>query len=171
MIAIKLDGKPTTAASDALSRYAQELYRRPGMAIVGVVELRHVERTQPAPDEERDPAVKLRITGLEIANPDQEGALRKAQQALYLHRNAQGTLDESGDIDLADRTLRLTDGLLSAVESARYQVGCRGWAEHARRALAVNGSTANELRAELRKLAEGLERLVAGEPAEGGDRS
>lgn len=171
MIAIKLDTKVSTSAGDALSRYAQELYRRPGMSVVGVVELRHVERTQPAPDEDKDPAVKVRIAGLEIANPDQEDAVRDAQRALYLHRNAQGTLDESGDIELADRTLKLTGGLLSAIESARYEVGCRGWADHARRALAVQQSTANELRAELRKLAEGLERLVAGEPAGDGDRS
>lgn len=165
MIAIKLDSKPTTAAGDSLSRYAQDLYRRPGMTLVGVVELRHVERTQPAPDEDKEPAVKLRITALEIANPGQEDTLRDAQRALYLHRNAQGTLDESGDIELADRTLKLTGGMLHAIEAARYEVAVRGWADHARRALAVNGSTANELRAELRKLADGLELVLRGEPA------
>lgn len=171
MTAIKLDGKLATSAAVSLERYAGQLYGRPGMTLVGVVELRHVERTQPAPDEDKEPAVKLRITALEIANPEQEDTLREAQRALYLHRNAQGTLDESGDIDLADRTLKMTGGLLHAIESARYEVGVRGWAEHARRALAVNGSTANELRHELSTIAAGLERLLRGEPAEGGDRS
>lgn len=170
MIGIKLDSKLTTAAGVSLERYAGKLYASPGMELVGVVALRHVERTQPAPDEDKEPSVKLRVTGLEIANPDQENTIREAQRALYLHRNAQGTLDESGDIELADRTLKLTGGLLHAIESARYEVAVRGWAEYARRAIAVNGSTANELRAELRKVAEGLERVLRGEPVEGGDR-
>lgn len=169
MISIKLDSKLTKSAFASLERYTTKLYGRPGMALVGVVELSHVERTQPAPDQDKEPSVKLRITGLEIANPDQEDTLRDAQRALYVHRNAQGTLDEDGDIELADRTLKMTGGLLHAIESARYEVGVRGWAEHARRAIAVNGSTANELRAELRKVAEGLERLLRGEPAEGGE--
>ena len=168
MIAIKLDAKPTTAAGASLERYATKLYGRPGMTLVGVVELRHVERTQPAPDEDKEASVKLRITALEVANPDQEDTLRDAQRALYLHRNAQGTLDEDGDIELSDRTLRMTGNMLHAVEAARYEVAVRGWADHARRALAVNGSTANELRHELTTIAAGLERLLRGEPAEDG---
>ncbi|MEU5939388.1 hypothetical protein ABZ807_09375 [Micromonospora sp. NPDC047548] len=171
MTAIKLDSKLSAQADTSLEPYAGKLYSRPGMALVGVVELRHVERTQPAPDEEKAPSVKLRITALEIANQGQEETLREAQRALYLHRNAQGTLDESGDIELADRTLKMTGNMLHAIEAARYEVGVRGWAEHARRAMAVSGSTANELRAELRKVAQGLERLLRGEPAEDGDRS
>lgn len=164
MTAIKLESKLSAQADASLARYGQELYRRPGMRLVGVVEFRHVERTQPAPDEDKKPSVTLRVTALEIANQEQENTLREAQRALYLHRNAQGTLDESGDIELSDRTLRMTGNMLHAIEAARYEVGVRGWAEQARRAMAVNGSTANELRAELRKLAEGLERLAAGEP-------
>ncbi|MFG3709504.1 hypothetical protein [Micromonospora sp. NPDC047730] len=168
MIAIKLDSKLTTAAGVSLERYASKLYGQPGMRLVGTVELRHVERTQPAPDEDKKPSVTLRVSGLELANPDQEDTIREAHRALYLHRNAQGTLDESGDIELADRTLKMAGNMLHAIEAARYEVAVRGWAEHARRAIAVNGSTANELRAELRKVAEGLERVLRGEPTEDG---
>jgi hypothetical protein len=167
LIAIKLDPKITAAAGNALERHAGKLYDRPGMRLVGVVELRHVERTQPAPDEDKEPGVKLRITTLEIANPDQEDTIRDAQRALYVHRNAQGTLDEAGDIDLADRTLKMTGGLLHAIESARMRVAAGHWADYARRAAAVERATAPELRHELEAIAKGLERVLRGEPADG----
>lgn len=164
MIALKLDSKLTTAAGVSLERYAGKLYARPGMRLVGVVELRHIERTQPAPEEDREPGVKLRITALEIANADQEETIREAQRALYLHRNAQGALDEEGDIDLADRTLKMTGGMLHAIEAARHQVAAGHWAEYARRAAAVNNATVAELRHELEAVAKGLERVLRGEP-------
>lgn len=170
MIGIKLDGKLTATAGGALERYAGKLYARPGMRLVGVVELRHVERVQPAPDEDKDPAVKLRVTSLEIANPDQEDTIREAMQALYLHRNAQGALDEQGDIDLADRTLKMTGGMLHAIESARLRVAAGHWADYARRAAAVERATAAELRHELEQIAAGLERVLRGEPADGEQR-
>jgi hypothetical protein len=157
MTVIKLDSTLAGNASLALERHAQKLYARPGVRIVGVVELRHVERTQPAPEESKDQSVKLRLTHLEIANPEQEDAIRQAMEALYLHRSAQGTLGEHGDIELADRTIRLTGGLLHAMEAARLQVAVRHWADQARRALATPGATAAELRHELDAVAAGLE--------------
>lgn len=167
MIGIKLDAKLTATAGGALERHAGKLYARPGMRIVGVVELRHVERVQPAPDEDKEPAVKLRITQLEVANADQEDAVREAMQALYLHRNAQGTLDEAGDVDLADRTVRMTGGLLHAIEAARMRVAVGLWADQCRRALAVEKITVAEMRHELDAVAQGLERVLRGEPADG----
>lgn len=166
MIAIKLDGKLSTAAGGSLERHASSLYSRPGARLVGVVELRHVERTQPAPDEDKEASVKLRITGLEIANDEQEDTIRRAMEALYIHRSSRGTLDEDGAVELADQTLRLTEGMLHAIEAARLQVGARAFAEQCRRALAVQGATAAELRHELEAVAKGLERVLRGEPAE-----
>jgi cobyrinic acid a,c-diamide synthase len=167
VIAIKLDSKMSATAGGALERHAAALYTRRGMRVVGVVELRHVERTEPAPDEDKEPSVKLRITGLEIANQDQEDVLREAMSALYLHRNAQGVLDEQGDIDLADRTLTMTGGLLHAIEAARMRVAVAHWADQCRRALAVDQITVAEMRHELDAVAQGLERVLRGEPADG----
>lgn len=167
MIAIKLDGKLSTSAGDSLALHAQELYRRPGMRLVGVVELRHAERTQPAPDEDKEPSVKLRISALELANVEQEDTLRKAMEALYVHRTAHGTLDDEGAVELSERTLKHTGDLLHAVEAARMRVGAGQWADYARRAAGVGAATVAELRHELDAVAKGLERVLRGEPAAG----
>jgi hypothetical protein len=161
MTAIKLDGKPSANASLALERFAQKLYSRPGMNVVGVVELRHVERTQPAPDEDKEPSVKLRVTHLELAAPEQEDAIRQAMEALYLHRSAQGTIDEAGDINLSERTIKHTGGLLHALEAARMRVAVRHWADQARRALGVQSITVTEMRHELDAIAAGLEAALS----------
>lgn len=166
MTAIKLDSKFSANADAALERHAGPLYNRPGVRIVGVVELAHVERTQPAPDEDKEPSVKLRVTHLEVANPEQEDAIRQAMEALYLHRTAQGTLGEGGDIELSERTIRLTGGLLHALEAARLRVAVAHWADQSRRALAVAQITAAEMRHELDAVAAGLEAALRGEAGE-----
>lgn len=162
MIAIKLDGKLSAHAGLSLERHAQTLYNRPGMRVVGVVELRHVERTQPAPEEDKEPKVTLRVAALEVANPEQEDALRQAMEALYLHRSAQGTLDESGDVQLAERTLTRTGGLMHAIEAARMRVAVSHFADQARRALSVEQITVAEMRHELDAIAAGLEQVLTG---------
>lgn len=167
MTKIKIEGRPAANASLALERFSQKLYNRPGLNVVGVVELRHVERTQPAPDEDKEQTVTLRMTHLELANPEQEDAIRQAMEALYLHRSAQGTLGEDGDITLAERTIKLTGGMLHAVEAARMRVSVRHWADQARRALAVENITVAEMRHELDAVANGLETVLsAGDPDE-----
>lgn len=163
MTDIKLDSKVSAHAAASLERYATKLYNRPGMRIVGVVEFVHVERTQPAPDVDKQPSVKLRMSGLEIANPEQEDAVRQAQEALYLHRSAQGTLGEGGDVELSERTIKLTGGLLHAIEAARMRVAVRAFADQCRRALAVEKITVAEMRHELDAIAQGLEQVLAGE--------
>lgn len=149
MTTIKLDSKPATAAGDALAPHATRLYANPGVRILGVVELAHVERTEPAPDEDREPSVKLRISHLEIANSEQEDALRTAQRALYLNRTAQGTLGEDGDIELSKHTLSLTAGILASVEASRLRVALDHWAVYARRVLNTSNVTISEMRHEL----------------------
>jgi hypothetical protein len=154
---LKLDGKPATAASDALVPWAQELYKKPGMRIVGVVELAHVERTQPAPDEDKEASVKLRITHLELAGDgQQENAVREAMRALYLHRNAQGTLTEEMDVELSKETLRKLGDRLDATEAAKRGIAIEHWASYARRALHTKDITHAELLHELKAIADGL---------------
>ncbi len=167
MTQIKLDGKPGAAALLALEPHAQMLYARPGVRILGVVELAHVERTQPAPDEDKEPSVKLRVAGLEIANAEQEDALRRAQTALYRHRTAYGTITEDSEVELSDRVLEQTGGLLDAIEAARLRVAVRHWADQCRRALGVASITVTEMRHELDAVAAGLEAVLRGEADDG----
>lgn len=156
MTTIKLDGKPASSAANALALHAQHLYRTPGARIVGVVELAHVERTEPAPEEDKDPAVKLRITHLEIADPEQEEALRQAQRALYLQRTARGTFDEDGQVELSEATLRLTAGQIASIDAARLRIALAHWSEQARRVLAIPEITVSEMRHELDTISQGL---------------
>lgn len=165
MTVAKLEGKTAAAAAAGLEPYISTLYANPGKRVIGVVELRHAERTQPAPDEDKEPSVKLRITHLELARPEQEEALRQAQRALFLHRTASGTLDEEGELALSDQALRLVADHLHALEAARLRAAVQHWQAQARRVLSMQDLTATEVRHELDTIADGLAAvLYATEP-------
>ena len=157
MTTLKIDGKPTATARDGIDAYIPGLYATPGKRLVGVIELEHVERVEPAPGADREASVRVRISALEIANPDQEDQLRRAQQALYLHRTAMGTLGEDGDWQLAKDTLDRCAGMLHALEAARLRAATNHARNHARRVLAVPEITVAEMRHELDQLADMLD--------------
>lgn len=156
MTAAKIEGKPSAAAQAGLEPWIQPLYQVPGRRVIGVVELRHVERTQVAPEADSEPSVKLRITHLEIAREEQEETLRQALQALFLHRTAYGTLNEDSEIELSDQSLRLIADSLHAAEAARLRAAVTVWHQQARRVLGVSEITAAEMRHELDMIADGL---------------
>lgn len=157
MTALKIKGgKLTSAAADALEPYKRKLYADQGARIVGVIELAHEERSEPAPDVDKEPCVTLRISHLEIANPEQENALREAQRVLFLHRTASGTLDEDGELRLSRGTLERTAGLLGSIEAARLRAGLAHWAGYARRVVSQQNLTQTEIRHELDSIADGL---------------
>lgn len=116
-----LVGGDRTASID---RYAQRLYDNPGMAVMGVVELRHVDRVEPAEGvSEKDPRVNLRIEALEVApSGGAEDTLREVARALYVTRTAAGTLGSDDEIQLAAQTLELAGGLVAEHEAARLRV-------------------------------------------------
>ena len=164
MTTLKVDSKVSAAASDALEPYVNPLYARPGMRIVGVIELAHVERTQPAPDTDNRASVKVKISHLEIANPEQEGAIREAMKALYVQRTASGKLDEdSGQMELSEQTLRLTGGLLHAIEAARLKAAVQHWQAYARSVVHQPNLTISEIRHELDTIASGLKAALDAE--------
>lgn len=156
MTAIKLDSKFATAAADALEPLTGKIYAKPGMRIVGVVELAHVERTQPAPDADKEASVKLQIKHLEIANPQQETVVRDALRALYLHRTAQGTLNDEGEVELSRQTLEDAAGLLHAIEAARLRTLLRHWLDYSRRVQNDHKLTTAQLHNEITTIADGL---------------
>lgn len=156
MTVAKIEGKPASAAQQGLEPWIAPLYATQGKRVLGIVELKHVDRTQVAPDEDKEAVVRLRMTLLEIARPEQEAPLREAQRALYLHRTAHGTLDEDGQLELSKGTLELTGGMLHALEAARLRAAVVHWQEQCRRVLAINKITVSEMRHELDTIADGL---------------
>lgn len=92
---IKMDGKLSADAVNALARHAGPMFRERGGRWMAVVELAHVERTEPGPEEEKEPSVKLRVVGIEVA-PDEyrDERLREAMQNLFERRTRSGTLGE-----------------------------------------------------------------------------
>lgn len=156
MTTVKLDAKLAANAQAGIEPLIAALYSRPGVRIVGVIELAHVERTQPAPDEDKEASVKMQVKHLEIARDGQEDLLREALRALYLHRTATGTVTEDHDVELAERTLQLTADHLHAEEAARLRVAVLHWADYAQRIQHIPHPSATELLHELKNITDGL---------------
>lgn len=160
MTTLKIDGKPTSAARAGVEAYISGLYATPGKRIVGVIELEHVERTEPAPGADREPSVKVRMSALEIANPDQEDQLRAALRALHLHRTAMGKLTEDGDIELSEVTLERCGGMLHAIEAARLRTAVAHWQDYIRGVLHLKNPSVIELQHELATIGDGLSAVL-----------
>lgn len=160
MTTIKIEGKPSAAAANALGRHAEALYHTDGARRLGVVEIARTGRYVPDSGEDKDPSVSLRIAALEIASPEQEDHLRQAMLALHLHRTAAGHVSGVDGLVLDPNTLELTGAMLHASEAARLRVGVTHWADLARRALSVQAMTLSEARHELDAIATGLEALI-----------
>jgi hypothetical protein len=161
MTKVKLDSKIGGGAAAAIEPYTPALYARPGMRVVGVFELTHVERVQPAPDSDGEPSVKIRISAMELATRDQEGAVRDAMRALHLQRTAQGTLTEDGEVELSKGTIERTAGVVSDLEVARLRAGLTQWAANARQVAGTDKQlSASEFRREMRTIADGLAVLL-----------
>jgi hypothetical protein len=162
MTTARIEARLAAPAEAGLEPHVPGLYARPGVRVLAVAELRHVERTEPAPDSDKTRSVKLSITHLEVANERQEPALREALSALYMQRTAAGTLDEHGELELAERTLALAAGELNAVEAARLRLVARHWAAYAGKAL-DSAETVSQLRQELKTIYDGLRAAEYGE--------
>lgn len=169
MTSIKLDSKVATNANDALLPHVGNLYANLGKRIVGVVELAATERSQPAPDEDKEAAVKLQIKHLEIASPEQEEPIRETLRALYTHRTAYGKLDEDGEVELSERTIADCAGRVNAIEAARLHTAVEHWGDYARQASRNGKLTAAEVRRELTTVADALHALIHPDAIRKGD--
>lgn len=159
MTKLKFDTTPSGNALDAMEDLGGPLAAKPGMRIVGVCELAHVERVEPAPGEDKETTVKLRVTQLEVARGEQENHIRQCMAAMYRHRTATGKLGEEMEVELSERTIELTAGVLDQVEAARLRAGVEGHADYIRRVLAGD-LTPTQLREELRTVQKGLNSLL-----------
>ncbi|MEU9000498.1 hypothetical protein [Streptomyces sp. NPDC048551] len=92
---VKLDSKVLTDVAEALEPYAADMFKQRSGRWVAVVEFSHSERTQPGPEEDKNPSVKIRITDLEIApSAAFENEIRQLLRDLHQRRTSDGTLDE-----------------------------------------------------------------------------
>ncbi len=161
MTTVKLDSKLGGGPAAAIEPHIPALYGKPGCRILVIGELAHIERTQPAPDSEGEPSVKMRISSMEIASKEQEGAVREALRALYMQRTAQGTIDEHGQMLLSEHTLKLTAGLLTEIETARLRAGLQHWATYAHSARHTQNPVLSEVLHELQTIADGLSAVLS----------
>jgi hypothetical protein len=94
---IKFDSKVLTDVAEALEPFADDMFKQRAGRWMAIVEFGHTERTEPGPDEDKDPSVKVRIVGVEIAADDITGGrLRGLQREMYDRRTSGGTLFHPG---------------------------------------------------------------------------
>lgn len=160
MTEIKIEGKLPSGADEAIGEHARPLYDRLGSTRVGIVEFRSAHRLTPGPGEDKKPTVGLRIAALEIANRDQEELIREAQKALYLARTARGTLNEDGQIQFSEDTLRLLGDSLSYTEAARLRAGLERWTTEMARVAATPTLLDGEIRHEVERIKKGLQAVL-----------
>jgi hypothetical protein len=153
------------AASSAMEPHIGAIYAKPGRSVLAVVELEHVERTQPGPRSDKEASVTVRATQLEVPTIAQESVVRDVLRALYLQRTARGTLDEAnGTVDLETETLRLTTaaGTLHAIDAAQMRAALRHFGDQARRARHNDKATEATLRADLQAIAKAIDAVLDG---------
>ncbi|MES9804955.1 hypothetical protein [Streptomyces cinereoruber] len=92
---VKIDSKVLTDVAEALEPFASEMFKQRAGRWMAVVELSHTERTEPGPEEDKNPSVKVRITTIEVAaDAFTNDRLRNLQRDMYQRRTDAGTLDE-----------------------------------------------------------------------------
>jgi len=99
---VKFDSKVLTDVAEALEPHATEMFKQRQGRWVAIVELAHVERNEPGPDEDKNPSVKVRVTSIEVAADEiTNGRLRGLQREMYDRRTSGGTLFEQHDDEVA----------------------------------------------------------------------
>lgn len=111
MTDIKFDSKVLEGVAESLEDHADAMFQQRKGRWLAVVELTHVERIEPGPDEEKSPSVKLRVTDIEVAGENvTDDQLRELLRRMFRARTTAGTLDEHSY--RADDILRTGSGLL-----------------------------------------------------------
>lgn len=149
MTAMKIKGKLAGLAVQSLFDLTKPVYDHPGVRLIGVVELAHIERSEPAPGEDQEASVTMQIKAIEIAHGDQQDHLRRAMHSLYMHRTAQGTIDEALEPQLSESTIADLGNDLNGIEAARLRVALEEWSDYIARVLRTNltkGAALDELR-------------------------
>lgn len=94
---VKLDSAAHYVEQSMTKEQRRGLFDAPGTVVVAIVELTSMTYTGHADDVDKDPQVKVRVSGCEVAHSTEEAAaLLEARRAMYRRRKMNGTLDEVG---------------------------------------------------------------------------
>lgn len=94
---VKLDSAAVAIEASMSRDQRRGLFEKPGTVVYAIVELTSKSYTGHAEDEDKDPQVKVRVTGCEVARSDEDAkALIEARRAMYRGRQIDGTFDEVG---------------------------------------------------------------------------
>lgn len=166
MTEMKLDYRLNGAAADALAPHIDRIFETPGASFMAVVEFKR-KKIEVEDDEERDSVVRCRAVTIEVGRGEQEHVLRAVQRALYLQRTADGTLDEaeSGELEVADKTIQDAQGLISGHEVARLKAGLDAFIEAASAMAGNDALRPADVRRELGKIVTAARKISAGAEA------
>ncbi|MFW3473615.1 hypothetical protein ACN24M_20345 [Streptomyces microflavus] len=96
-VELKLDGAAPPLQTSTTQMQRRGLFEHPGMTVFAIVELTSKSYTGHADGEEKQPQVKVRVTGAEVAQTDEQALMvAEVMRAMYRHRKMNGTLDEIG---------------------------------------------------------------------------
>ncbi|MGI3198475.1 hypothetical protein ACRJ4B_15970 [Streptomyces sp. GTA36] len=126
---VKLDSAAAPIEASMTREQRRGLFEKPGSVVYAIVELTSKSYTGHAEGEDKEPQVKVRVTGCEVARTDEDAAaLLEAKRAMYRGRQIDGTFDEVGKGpitpggDLADLTAsKPTEGQLTEYKRRREQ--------------------------------------------------
>lgn len=126
---IKLDAAAAAIEASLTREQRRGLFEKPGTTVVAIVELTSKSYTGHAEGEEKEPQVKVRVTGCEVARSDDDAAsLLEAKRAMWRSRRMDGTFDEVGngpqrpDAALAEAmATKPTEAEFKAAERAREE--------------------------------------------------
>ncbi|MBL1107378.1 hypothetical protein JK361_22690 [Streptomyces sp. 5-8] len=95
---VKLDSAAASIEASMPREMRRGLFEKPGTVVVAIVELTSKSYTGHAEGEDKDPQVKVRVTGCEVARSDEDAeSLLEAKRAMWRARQMDGTLDEIGE--------------------------------------------------------------------------
>ncbi|WP_031046805.1 hypothetical protein [Streptomyces sp. NRRL F-5650] len=96
-VEVKLDSAAAMLEASLTEEQRRGLFEHPGMCVVVVAELRSVQYTGHAQDEDKSPQVKLRMSLVEAARDDEQTKLvLEVMRAMMRRRKMDDTLDEIG---------------------------------------------------------------------------
>lgn len=129
---VKLDGAAGLIEATLTAEQRRGLFEAPGTVVVAIVEFTSKQYTGHADGEDKDPEVKVRVTGCEVARTDNEAAsLLEAKRAMWRSRRMDGTLDEIGNGPRRADTL-LDDAFAAYPSEEEYRQQEQEKAERAR---------------------------------------
>lgn len=98
---VKVDGNATWLQAALTADQRRGLWQHPGTSVFAVVRLTAKSFVGHAEGEDKDPAVKVRITSAEAAQTDEEARLvAEVMRAMMRRRSINGTFDELGQPDV-----------------------------------------------------------------------